>query len=126
MRNLQLTLPSTLLLVLLCSSSAFADADAVKGKQLFNRCSACHSTEGQNKSGPPLNGVSGRKAGIAQGYNYSPAIVGSNVTWTDEALDRYLAGPTKMIRGSRMSVSITREQDRADLISYLKTLGGAQ
>ncbi len=101
---------------------ALAEGDAAKGKQLFTRCSACHSTEGQNRSGPALNGVAGRKAASAQGYNYSPALTGSNVTWTDEALNTYLAGPTKMIRGSRMSTSVAKEQDRLDLISYLKTL----
>lgn len=46
-----------------CPTSALADGDAVRGKQLFNRCTACHSIEGQNKSGPALNGVFGRKAG---------------------------------------------------------------
>lgn len=106
----------------LVSTSALADGDAVKGKQLFNRCSACHSVDGQNKSGPALNGVVGRKAGSLPGFKYSPAMVGSNVTWTNETLDHYLAGPGKMIQGSRMSVSVTKDQDRADLISYLKTL----
>lgn len=46
-----------------CPTSALADGDPVRGKQLFNRCTACHSIDGQNKSGPALNGVFGRKAG---------------------------------------------------------------
>lgn len=106
----------------LVSTSALADGDAVKGKQLFSRCSACHSVDGRNKSGPALNGVVGRKAGSLPGFKYSPAMINSNVTWTDETLDRYLAGPSKMIQGGRMSVSVPKDQDRADLISYLKAL----
>ncbi|WP_246249120.1 c-type cytochrome [Chelativorans alearense] len=52
-----------------CSGSAFADGDAVRGEQLFNRCTACHSVEGQNKSGPALNGVFGRKARGGRGVS---------------------------------------------------------
>lgn len=122
MPSFQQCLYATGISIVLMSTPAIAEGDAIKGKQLFNRCSACHSVDGQNKSGPALNGVVGRKAGAAQGYNYSPAMIGSNVTWTEDKLDSYLAGPNKMIRGSRMSVSVAKDQDRADIISYLKSL----
>lgn len=96
----------------------------VQGQQLFSRCSGCHSVEGENKSGPPLNGVVGREAAVVEGYRYSPALMNAGLTWTEDALDNYLAGPTRAVRGTRMTVSVSREQDRADIIAYLKSLGG--
>ena len=95
----------------------------VRGQQIFNRCSGCHSVEGENKSGPFLNGVVGREAATVAKYRYSPALSNSGLTWTEEALDEYLAGPTKAVRGTRMTISVSREQDRADIIAYLKSLG---
>lgn len=106
----------------ICSGSAFADGDAVRGEQLFNRCMGCHSVEGQNRAGPALNGVFGRKAGAVEGYRYSPAIENSDVVWTDETLDTYLTAPARMLRGTRMTTGVARPDDRADIIAYLKTL----
>ncbi|WP_105384288.1 c-type cytochrome [Neorhizobium alkalisoli] len=96
----------------------------VRGQQLFSRCSGCHSVQGENKSGPPLKGVVGREAGAVEGYRYSPALMNAGTTWSEDALDNYLAGPTKAVRGTRMTFSVSREQDRADIIAYLKSLGG--
>lgn len=106
----------------ICPSSVFAEGDAVRGKQLFNRCAACHSIESQNKSGPALNGVFGRKAGAVEGYRYSAAVANSNIIWTDETLDAFLSGPAKMLQGTRMTTSVVKPADRADIITYLKTL----
>lgn len=104
-----------------CSSLALAEGNAVRGKQLFNRCGACHSIEGQIRAGPALNGVFGRKAGGAEGFRYSAALVGSNIIWTDDTLDSYLSAPSKMLKGTRMTTSVARSDDRADIIAYLKT-----
>lgn len=103
-------------------ASVFAEGDAIRGKQLFNRCTACHSIEGQNKSGPALNGVFGRKAGAVEGYHYSAAVSNSTTVWTDETLDAFLSGPPKMFQGTRMTTSVVRPADRADIITYLKSL----
>ncbi|WP_210202134.1 c-type cytochrome [Rhizobium anhuiense] len=105
-------------------AAASIAGNPVRGQQLFNRCSGCHSVQGENKSGPPLNGVVGREAAVVEGYRYSPALMNAGLTWTEDALDTYLAGPTRAVRGTRMTVSVSREQDRADIIAYLKSLGG--
>ena len=73
-------------------------------------------------SGPPLNGVVGRRAGAVAGYRYSDALANSGITWTDEALDEYLSGPIKAVRGTRMTISVTKSEDRANIIAYLKSL----
>jgi cytochrome c len=106
----------------ICLAAALIKGDPVRGKQLFSRCSGCHSIEGKNMSGPPLNGVVGRKAGAITAYRYSDALVNSGISWTDEALDDYLSGPTKTVRGTRMSTSVRNPGDRADIIEYLKSL----
>ncbi len=84
-----------------------------------------HSIQGDNKSGPALNGVFDRKAAVVEGYSYSSALANSGITWTEDRLDTYLAGPTRLVRRTRMTISVSKEQDRADIIAYLKSLGGS-
>jgi cytochrome c len=103
-------------------SEAYAqDADA--GKRVFNRCRACHAVEpGQNKVGPTLAGVVGRKAGTVEGFNYTDAMKSSDVTWTDENLKKYLQDPKGFIPGNRMIFpGLKDEEDLANLIAFLKT-----
>lgn len=103
-------------------SSAWADGDPLKGQKLFARCSACHATTEQNKVGPGLLGVVGRSAGTAEGYSYSAALKSSGLTWDVGSLDAFLKSPSGVVKGTRMSVSIPKDQDRTDVIAYLKTL----
>jgi cytochrome c len=105
----------------LCPSGALADGDASRGEKLFARCSACHSVNGQNKVGPSLAGVIGRKAGSVEGARYSKALAGSEIVWTEQNLDAYLTAPAALVRGTTMTMRIAKEQDRQDLISYLKS-----
>jgi cytochrome c len=101
---------------------AFADGDAANGAKLFSRCSVCHSATGQNKIGPTLAGVYGRKAGSLEGFKYSKALLASGLTWDDDTLDRFLAGPSKLVPGTAMVINLPKAEDRADMIAYLKTL----
>ncbi|KQS95566.1 cytochrome c family protein [Rhizobium sp. Leaf386] len=104
----------------LCPSIAAAEGDASRGEKLFARCSACHTVNGQNKIGPSLAGVVGRKAGSIEGARYSKALTQSGLVWTEENLDAYLAAPATLVRGTTMTVRMSKDQDRQDLISYLK------
>jgi len=106
----------------LCPSGATAEGDVNSGEKLFARCSTCHSVNGEKKMGPSLSGVVGRKAGSVAGARYSKALAQSNLVWTDETLDAYLAAPATLVPGTTMTVRIPKEQDRLDLISYLKSL----
>ena len=64
-------------------------ADATAGQQVFARCAVCHSaTPGENKIGPSLAGVFGRKSGSEPGYDYSPALKAANITWDEHTLDQ--------------------------------------
>jgi cytochrome c len=121
-----LAAPLLLSLQLTTAATALADGDPAKGKQIFNKCMVCHSIEqGINKIGPSLHGVFGRKAGALAGYSYTEAMKNSGLTWDEATLDKYLTNPRKMVPGTRMVfVGLPKEQDRLDVIAYLKQAGG--
>jgi cytochrome c len=104
-------------------SKAEAAGDAAAGEHVFDRCTVCHSPKaGENKIGPSLAGVFGRKSGAAPGYNYSPALKSADITWDEQELDKYLANPPADVHGTKMVISVPNAEDRQNLIAYLKTL----
>jgi cytochrome c len=115
----------SLMAVGLLSSQAFADGDATKGKAIFARCAICHNVEkdGGNGVGPNLFGIAGRKSATAEGFNYSGPMKAANLTWTDENLAKYIAGPAKLVPGNKMAFGgIAQKSQIADVIAYLHTL----
>lgn len=122
MRQSLIVLAAASVLAASITGSVFAEGDAANGERLFNRCSGCHTVDGQNRAGPALDGVFGRTAGTVEGFRYSTALVESNIVWDEEALDTYLSGPTSMVRGTRMTAHLTDPEDRADIIAYLRSL----
>jgi cytochrome c len=109
--------------LLAASSAAWADGDATAGQQVFARCAACHSaTPGENKIGPSLAGVVGRKSGSEPGYNYSAALKSANITWDEHTLDQFLANPSGDVHGTKMFISVPNATDRQNIIAYLQTL----
>jgi cytochrome c len=102
------------------STPAFAAGEAVRGKTLYAaKCAACHSLE-YNGVGPAHRGVFERKAGVAAGYEYSPALKASSLTWNAATLDRWLANPEKLVPGQKMGIAIADAKERRDLIAYLR------
>jgi len=100
--------------------------DATKGAAVFEEwCSYCHLPAGGGQ-GPSLAGVVGRKAASLAGFNYSQALGSSGLTWTPANLDRFLAGPAKLVPGTAMQVALPDAAKRADLIAYLATLAPAR
>jgi cytochrome c2 len=119
--------------VLLLAPAACADADAENGAAVFKkRCQVCHAVgdKAKNKVGPALNGIIGRKAGTVEGFRYSKANSQAGEdgwVWTEEVLIDYLANPRKAMPGNKMGYAgLKDEQDRKDVVAYLKTFGGAQ
>jgi cytochrome c len=108
--------------VMVCGGPALAEGDAAAGEKVFNKCKACHTVEaGKNKIGPSLHGVFGRKAGSVEGFKYSDAMKNAGVTWDEKTLDEYLAAPKSFIAGNRMMFAgLTKEDDRQNVIAYLK------
>jgi cytochrome c len=103
---------------------AVAAPNAPDGEVLFRqRCAMCHSNVAtkQVPLGPNLVGVVGRKAGSTP-FKHSPALTASGITWDTAKLEQYLAGPTKLVPGSKMVVSVPDAAQRAALARYLATL----
>ena len=126
-RTLRSMLSQTLMscaLVTAFAAPAMA-GDAGAGQTVFKSvCSMCHSNQaGQNKIGPTLFGVVGRKTGAAEGYTYSPANQGANLTWDEATLDKYLQAPRTVVPGTKMTYGgLKDDEKRANLIAYLSTL----
>lgn len=101
--------------------------EAADGERLFRqRCGACHALEaGQNKAGPHLDGIIGRKAGSVEGARYSRALQGAEITWDEPTLETFLANPRKAVAGTTMVVGVPNADQRKSIIAYLKTVSGA-
>jgi cytochrome c len=109
--------------LIMSSSSSFAAGDLAAGQHIFAECTGCHSaTPGENKIGPSLADVVGRKSGTVAGYTYSPGMKSANITWDDATLDKFLASPNGLVHGTKMFISVPSGTDRQNVIAYLDTL----
>jgi cytochrome c len=96
------------------------DGDAVRGKAVFEkRCTGCHAVD-VDREGPRLAGVYGRKAGSIAGFTYSAGLKNSSMTWTDATLEKWLTDPDLVVPDNNMSFSVSKAEERRDLIAYLK------
>ena len=108
--------------LLFAAPALAADGDATKGAATFKaKCTMCHAPD-QNKVGPKLMGVVGRKAGSLPDYTYSSSLKASGLSWDAANLDKWLSGPMAFIPGVKMPIKLDNPQDRADVIAYLNTL----
>lgn len=93
-------------------------------KQFARKCSVCHSLTSSSKrrAGPTLYGVFGRKVGAVVGYPYSEDLLEMDLVWSESTIDLlFRDGPDVVTPGSKMPIQrINAEQDRTDLINYLK------
>lgn len=106
------------------AAPAAAVADAGAKPAAFAQCAACHAVEpGKHGIGPSLAGVYGTKAGEIAGYAFSDKLKASGLTWDDATLDQWLAGPMKMVPGTKMTYAgLSDPAKRKELIEYMKTL----
>ncbi len=103
------------------TSPAWA-ADAARGEQVYRKCVSCHTLEanGRNRVGPRLHGLFGRVAGSVADFRYSDALKASGIIWTDQTLDAYLKDSEGFVPGTKMYGGLSLDEDREDLIAYLK------
>ena len=103
-------------------SALLALGDVSHGEKVFKKCSACHLVNkgGENKIGPALYGVIGRKVASKQDYKYSKAMAAYDKNWTFEEMNGYLKKPQSYIKGTKMAFAgLRKEKDRASVILYL-------
>jgi cytochrome c len=92
-----------------------ADGDAQAGAQAFQACAACHSLiPGRHMTGPSLADIWDRQAGTVAGFpRYSPALKSSDIIWSYESLDAWLANPLIFIPKTRMTFPASTMRKRA-------------
>ena len=90
-----------LLWVTVASTSALADGDADRGKQLSDACAACH-TDQPDALGPALKGVVGRKSVAIEDFRYSNPMKRANLTWDEATLREYLRDPQAKVKGDAL------------------------
>jgi cytochrome c len=116
----------TLMTVIVGASMPWAPCigqEAAPRPEVFNQCAVCHSTDGNNGTGPTLKGLFGRPAGSVLGFRYSRAMRGAGIVWDAKALDDYLRSPQDFIPGNVMPFSgVPDSAERAGLIAYLRSL----
>ena len=109
-------------LLAISSSATFADRDAGRDVLFSAGCISCHAVE-CNRDGPRLGGIMGRRAGSVPDFDdYTNAMKNSNVVWTEDTLDKFLADPEAFIPGNSMATSSGKLEDakqRSDLIAFL-------
>ena len=103
-----------------------AQEESEEGKVAFNNaCRTCHSFKADdNRLGPTLHGVVGRKAGSIDGFAFSSAMKSSGITWDTSNLDQFIENPEKVVHGNGMKPfgGIADAGERKKIIDYLGTL----
>lgn len=105
-----------ILIGMLLPWEARADGDLKRGEIVAKvRCFVCHHFfYNAGKAGPSLKEI----------YNKKPTIKGVPFTkWDAESLDRWIVNPKKVKFNTTMVFpGLKKEQDRKDVITFLKTL----
>lgn len=138
MQSRLLVLPSTwpraiagagALTLLLSAPSSLAQQPASdeSAQQTFNNsCRTCHSMkEGDNRLGPNLNKIVGRKAGSLPNYNYSASMKDAGFVWDDDKLTRFMVKPDEVVSGNKMQpYGGVSAEEAAKVVAYLQSAGG--
>jgi cytochrome c len=109
------------------SSLAQQPASDDAAQQAFNNsCRTCHSVkEGDNRLGPNLNKIVGRKAGSLPNYNYSPSMKDADFVWDQDKLTRFMVKPDEVVSGNKMQpYGGVSADEAAKVVAYLQSAGG--
>jgi cytochrome c len=98
-------------------------------QQAFNNsCRTCHSVkEDDNRLGPNLSKIIGRKAGSLPNYNYSPAMKDAGFVWDHDKLTRFIVKPNEVVSGNKMQpYGGVSPEEAGKIIAYLQSTPGAR
>lgn len=95
-----------------------------RGAEVFRACAVCHALtpDDEQRAGPTLHGVFGRRIGTVPGYDYSDALRALHIIWTPKTVSELFEfGPNAYTPGSRMPEQrVSSPSDRAALIEFLE------
>jgi cytochrome c2 len=75
--------------------------DAAAGRQVFQKCRACHSLDAGRNGVGHRSPKSWREGCCRAGFNFSPAMKASNLTWDAATLDAYLTDRRRSCQATR-------------------------
>ncbi len=118
------------LTVLIAMLALPAYGEEIDGKLAYNsHCRTCHTVrEGDNRLGPNLFEIIGRKAGKTNGYRFSSAFTNVDLVWDWQTLDAFIAAPSAIVPGNDMKPygGIADPEVRAKIVEYLAHRGHAE
>jgi len=112
------------LATLALSASPSHAADVAKGEAAFVRqCAICHTIDkgGENRLGPNLFGIVGKRAGTVPGFKYTNAFRNTaTFEWSEGLLGPWIALPAVMVPGTAMGVFPgVSDRDKDDIVAYV-------
>ncbi len=85
------------------------------------QCESCHSfNKGENKTGPSLFGVFGRKAGTVEGFEYSDELKNSGLTWDEATLRKWIDNAPAVVPDTYMPEQKLTGKKADKMIEFLK------
>ncbi|MEX0970135.1 MAG: c-type cytochrome [Paracoccaceae bacterium] len=122
---------------LLAATPVFAEGDAARGEDLFNRCKSCHAiADGDNvfvrggRTGPNLFGIMDSPAGAAD-FRYSGALLAlaeAETVWDDENFIAWVTDPGDFLQATlgdsapRSRMTFKLADGAGDIAAYLRSL----
>ena len=125
--SLSRSTPCRLILGLLILSALAGRTASANEAAFNNNCRTCHSVKANdNRVGPSLHGVVGRKAGSAPGFNgYSQGMKNSGITWDEATLDKFIENPDAVVQNNAMKPfkGVPEKSVRAGIVEFLRSTG---
>ena len=99
-------------------------SDGSRGADVFKACAVCHTLtpDAENRAGPSLYGIIGRRIGTAPGYIYSTGFVAHDVVWNKDTIAKlFELGPSIYTPGTKMPEQrVGSEEDRTALVEFIE------
>lgn len=116
----------TLLLSAPASLAQQPASDEAAQQAFNNSCRTCHSVkEGDNRLGPNLNKILGRKAGALPNYNYSSSMKDVGFVWDQDKLKRFMIKPDEVVSGNKMQpYGGVSAEEAGKIVAYLQAASG--
>jgi cytochrome c len=99
-------------------------SDGSRGADVFKACAVCHTLtpDAENRAGPTLYGVIGRRIGTASGYAYSAGFAAHDIVWTKETIAKlFEIGPAAYTPGTKMPEQrVGSAEDRSALADFIE------